>query len=78
MTRAGTIPGSFYLLSGVFVRYLRFGVLKFRRSPGGWRTCRPKNKSRQIGYFFVVGLNPIGWEGLRACGTLIDNAAMAW
>ena len=77
MTRAGTIPGSFYLLSGVFVRYLRFGVLKFRRSPGGWRTCRPKNKSRQIGYFFVVGLKPIGREGLRACGTLIDNAAIA-
>jgi hypothetical protein len=41
-------------------------------------TCHPKNKSRQIGYSFVVGLNPIGWEGLRACGTLIDNAAMAW
>ena len=78
MTRAGTILGSLYLLSGAFVCYLRFGMLKFRRSPGEWRTCLPKDKSRQIGYFFVVGLNPIGWEGLRACGTLIDNAAMAW
>ena len=77
MTRAGTIPGSLCLLLGVFARYLHFGVLKFRRSPGEWRTA-PKDKSRQIGYFFVVGLNPIGWEGLRACGTLIDNAAMAW
>lgn len=77
MTRAGTIPGSLCLLLGVFARYLHFGVLKFRRSPCEWRTIAPKNKSRQIGYFFVVGLNPIGWEGLRACGTLIDNAAIA-
>lgn len=77
MTRAGNCPGSLGLLLGAFVRYLCFGALKFRQSPGEWRTCRPKNKSRQIGYFFVVGLNPIGWEGLRACGTLIDNAAIA-
>lgn len=78
MTRAGNYSGSLCLLLGAFARYLRSGVRKFRRSPGGWITVAPKNKSRQIGYFFVVGLNPIGWEGLRACGTLIDNAAMAW
>ena len=45
MTRAGTIPGSFYLLSGVFVRYLRFGVLKFRRSPGEWKLVTQRTKA---------------------------------
>lgn len=31
------------------------------------------------GYFLPsVRLNPIGWPTLRACGTLIDSAAIAW
>lgn len=78
MTRAGNYLGSLCLSLGVFARYLCCGMPKFRRSSGKWITIAQRAKARQIGYFFVVGLNPIGWEGLRACGTLIDNAAIAW
>nr|DAE96802.1 MAG TPA: hypothetical protein [Caudoviricetes sp.]DAX92293.1 MAG TPA: hypothetical protein [Caudoviricetes sp.] len=45
MTRAEIIPGSLCLLSGVFVRYLRFGMLKFRRSPGGWKLSPQRIKA---------------------------------
>lgn len=33
------------------------------------------------GYSFASGcacLNPTGWDGLRACGNLTDNAPIAW
>lgn len=77
MTRAGNYSGSLCLLLGAFARYLQMGLRNFVDLLTGEYLYHPKRKNRPIGYFFVVGLNPIGWEGLRACGTFIDNAAIA-
>lgn len=77
-TRAGNYPGSLCLSSGVFARYLQMCLRNLDDLPANGQLAIQRTKARQIDYFFVVGLNPIGWEGLRACGTLIDNAAIAW